>query len=76
MTSYDNKLGLCMRFAYAARDYQKQAGVAAWFKCWLSHLDVAGSSPGYGSKVCKFKRTDLRQNIRGVGTDQILILSI
>ena len=25
----------------------KQVGVAAWLKCWLSHLGVAGSSPGH-----------------------------
>ena len=25
---------------------QKQVGVAAWLECWLSHLGVAGSSPG------------------------------
>ena len=24
----------------------KQVGVAAWLECWLSHLGVAGSSPG------------------------------
>ena len=25
----------------------KQAGVAAWLECWISHLGVAGSSPGH-----------------------------
>ena len=24
----------------------KQVGGAAWLECWLSHLGVAGSSPG------------------------------
>ena len=27
-------------------DLAKQVGVAAWLECWLSHLGVAGSSPG------------------------------
>ena len=25
----------------------KQVGVAAWLECWLSHLGVAGLSPGH-----------------------------
>ena len=25
---------------------KKQVGVAAWLECWLSHLGVAGLSPG------------------------------
>ena len=25
---------------------RKQVGVAAWLECWLSHLGVAGLSPG------------------------------
>ena len=29
----------------ASRNW-KQVGVAAWLECWLSHLGVAGSSPG------------------------------
>ena len=27
-------------------DRLKQVGVAAWLECWLSHMGVAGSSPG------------------------------
>ena len=29
----------------------KQVGVAAWLECWLSHLGVAGSSPGHMRKL-------------------------
>ena len=25
----------------------KQVGVAAWLQCWLSHLGLAGLSPGH-----------------------------
>ena len=31
----------------AREENLKQVGVAAWLECWLSHLGVAGSSPGH-----------------------------
>ena len=31
----------------AINTYTKQVGLAALLECWLSHLGVAGSSPGH-----------------------------
>ena len=33
-------------YYYELAVIHKQVGVAAWLECWLSHLGVAGLSPG------------------------------
>ena len=38
--------GLSFKLFRLSYFYPQQVGVAAWLECWLSHLGVAGSSPG------------------------------